>query len=564
MSIVFSVPGSGSAIVRFADATGASIQAGGALRSRILDAGFSGDNRGWFWLSSCFIVGDEVLFEAMRHHVDLAPMVSLVQRLRELSSSRQTRALAVGSGDGLAPSDDIDSRLYPYQRRGVAWLEAAGRRGVLGDDMGLGKTPQSLVLMSRAAASGCRRFLVVCPSSVVRNWEKEGAVWAPSIRFIRVPSAAKGRSYLDKLSELKSIKIKGPDKKYSVVTPSDVVAIVVTWGLLESVADNACRWSPDMFIADEAHNAKSSSSLRGSSFIRVAHASVGVVAATGTPLRNRHAEAWSFLHAVDPISWPSESGFRLEFCTPKTIKTQNGEHTVFSGSRNKDRLNLLTRPFILRREKSKVLLDLPPKTHQILEVDVDSSISSDYKDWLSSLDADPTPPSSLARIGPMRLAVGMAKIDAAMEVIASVVSCGDPIVVFVYHVEVRKALSERLLRSGLRFSSIVGDTPQAERQSIVESFQAGGLDVVIGSEACKEGITLTRSRDCLFVEYWWTPGDMSQASDRVHRISQTRGVTIRILHAVGTFDDFVRVSLRRKRSVLDSFNDRSFLRLIHV
>jgi len=391
------------------------------------------------------------------------------------------------------------------------------------------------------------------------NWVKEGVVWCGSVRFVRVSTASKGRDYLTKLSSGSRVRLKGSDGKICVINPGDKVAFVVTWGLLDSIANELCAWFPDLFVADEAHNAKDSSSLRGCAFIRVAHASSGVVAATGTPLRNRHAEAWALLHAVDPISWPSEPSFQVEFCVPKKIKTGYGEITMYSGSRNEHLLNKLTRSFVLRREKRDVLPDLPPKRYQILDVLVDSSIYTLYKSWLSCLREDPPNPDALTMIGQLRLAVGMAKIDAAVEVICEVVRGGNPIVVFIYHVEVRKELSRRLCKEGLRVAEIVGETKAGSRQPIVDRFQSGDLDVLIGSEACKEGITLTRAMDCLFVEYWWTPGDMSQGADRIYRIGQTRGVMIRILHAPSTFDDFVRSALKRKRSVIDCFNDRTIL-----
>ena len=440
--------------------------------------------------------------------------------------------------------------LYPYQIAGVQWLEAAKGRGILGDEMGLGKTPQALVYLSRSDAS---RALIVAPRSVLWNWKREAETWAPEWEFAVADSSAKVRRAINSFPARRS---------------SAPQALVVTWGLLHRSLEDLIGAGFDTVVADEAHMAKNPSAKRTIALMDLAFSSKRLLLLTGTPVRNRPRELWPLLHMVDPCKWPAFIPYGETYCGARNLRVRNRIVRTYDGAtkRKMEELNALTRPFMLRREKDDVLTQLPPKRTERISLPTPRPLLKSYKDAVEQLRLEIVhgmTPMALGLLASLRSECGLAKVDAAVEWLLNLHQSGEPCVVFIFHKAVRQAVEEALTKAGISHASIVGDTPSLQRQSITESFQRGELDVVIGSEACKEGITLTRASHVLFVEYWWTPGDLAQAEARVHRISQERPVLISYLHLEGTdaersLDDHVFRLLECKEEVISKINDRGF------
>jgi len=413
----------------------------------------------------------------------LAPL--LVLAADQAENSKRVRGSLV---DRMMPVPVEDDLLMPFQREGVGWLLATGGVGLIGDDMGLGKTAQGLGWMRHA---GIRRAIVVCPASVVLNWCREAARFYPDAK----PSPILSSKDMERFQASE-----GP------------WIVVVTWDGLRRMWRELLALSPEAVVADEAHYAKSPEAMRTRALLWVGSALKHRVLLSGTPMKNRPRELFPLLHLLDPVQFRAFLPYGERYCGPKTQRFGHRHVRTYDGSTHAEELNLRLRPYMIRRVKSEVLSQLPPKSVQRLPLPVDT--------WLESLR-----------------------------------EAGEPAVLFCHHRSVVQALSEACRGRGWRYVTIAGDTPITARQDAVAAFQAGEADVLLATEAAKEGITLTRSAYLAFVEYFWVPGDMAQASDRVWRISQQREVFVTILHLEGSLDDHVAKVIDRKTKVIDTVQD---------
>jgi SNF2 family DNA or RNA helicase len=230
---------------------------------------------------------------------------------------------------------------------------------------------------------------------------------------------------------------------------------------------------------------------------------------------------------------------------------------TYDGATNPEELNMLLRPHMIRRMKSEVLTQLPPKQVQRLPLPVDGGIQRRMKAAMQVLRTEQHEGGNrgLGMVTQLRQEVGLAKVDAALEWLESLRVAEEPAVLFCHHLAVLDALTTACRGKGWRHAMIAGDTPLKARQQAVADFQSGEVDVLLATEAAREGITLTRAAYLAFVEYFWVPGDMQQAADRVWRISQEREVFITVLHLEGSLDDHVAKVIERKTKVIDTVQD---------
>jgi len=445
-----------------------------------------------------------------------------------------------------APEDPCYEGLYDFQNAGVSWLTKAGFRGILGDDMGLGKTVQALVVSSKVP--DMRRLLIVGTSSTLRNWGREAAKWVPGISVRTCVSSAKTPKLVEQ----------------TLADPGQA-ALVLTWGLLASVQDDLARVSWDVVVADEAHYLKDPNSQRARALLPLLLRSPSRILMTGTDMPNRTRELFPLLHAVDPVAWPSFIPFGEAYCGPRDTKVFGGGTVrTYDGSTRRQDLARQIRPYRVRRLKKDVLEALPEKILQTLPLDAPPALAKAYADWrlrVKMTSGQPSP-ELLTELLRLRLQTGLAKVEPAAEWISNAVSPSDPVVAFVALRQVHAELKAKLEAEGHRVASIVGETPVHRRQAIVDAFQGGQIDVLLGSTAMKEGVTLTRSCTSLFVERWWTPGDESQAEDRTYRIGQDRGVLVARMHLTGSTDDHVVSLMDRKESAIDALSGQGFVDLL--
>jgi SWI/SNF-related matrix-associated actin-dependent regulator 1 of chromatin subfamily A len=428
--------------------------------------------------------------------------------------------------------------LYPHQADGVAFL-VSKRRAVLGDDMGLGKTRQAIAAMEMAAPGGA--VLVVCPASLKLNWRREILLVDPAAR----------------------IEVIGVDRE----PVPDARWVIVNYDLLARHADrlHAAAWAG--VILDEAHFIKNASQrtshvlkLLGVQDERKA-APIGpefVVLLTGTPMTNRPKDLFNLLRCVGHPAARSFLGFARRYCAAY----RNDWGWVTTGASNIDELNLLMKEVMLRRKKDEVL-DLPPKIRSWVPVDLSDEAAAlnaveSFLTWYGATDpARPNDTQFLARLTKVRVALHKAKHKAVAERIRDVVAGGEKVVVFTSFAE---GVARHARTLGESCVSITGSDTAEQRMAAVDRFQS---DPAVRVAVCNliaggVGLTLTAATHVIHLSRWWNPAVEEQCNDRVHRIGQTRPVTVHVPMAIhpqyreDSFDCLLQSLMGRKRRLASS------------
>jgi SNF2 family DNA or RNA helicase len=414
---------------------------------------------------------------------------------------------------------------------------------VLADDMGLGKTVQTIALLCARAAEG--PALVIAPTSVCGNWQAELARFAPALAPAVLAERDTRAAMIDD------------------VGPGDV--LIVSYALLVREGERLAGRRFATVVLDEAQAIKNPASKRA----RAARAlDAGFkVALTGTPLENRLAELWSIFAAVFPPLFGPWEQFRATYAAP--IERDRDPAA-------RDALARLLRPFVLRRRKVEVARELPPRTEVAVSIARSDEEVALYEgvrlaaiakldQRLPELGAEQQRIQILAELTRLRLAachprlhdptstVPSSKLARLLELIDELRAEGHRALVFsqfVAHLAlVRAALDE----AGVSYQYLDGGTPAADRAARVAAFQRGEGDVfLISLKAGGVGLNLTGADYVIHLDPWWNPAVEDQASDRAHRIGQTRPVTIYRLIAAGTIEDKILALHGAKRDLAAS------------
>ncbi|MCP5033129.1 MAG: DEAD/DEAH box helicase [Actinomycetia bacterium] len=468
------------------------------------------------------------------------PLADLGQRLAEFDFDR----------DQPEP-EGFKAQLRPYQRRGLAWLAemaTLGLGGILADDMGLGKTIQLLALHLHihthpvAAGEQAKPTLVVCPTTLIANWERETVRFAPDVAVRRYH---------------------GRDRTLDDIAPDEIV--ITTYGVVRRDADELAAIDWGIVAADEAQAIKNPLSRSARSMRRL---EAGVrFALTGTPVENQLSELWAICDWTTPGILGNLDQFQREVAIPIE---RHGDADVASW------LSTLIRPFVLRRRKTDagIAPDLPPKTETDRIVPLSAEQATLYKAVVDeSLDRIHEaegihrrglvlklltelkqicnhPAHYLKQPGPL---VGRsAKLDALGELLDIVVDEGAATLVFTQYVEMGRLLANHLDARGLRVLFLHGSLGLTQRQAMVDEFQAGQADVFILSlKAGGTGLNLTEATHVVHYDRWWNPAVEDQASDRAWRIGQDKPVQIHRLICEGTIEDRIATLLNTKRDLAD-------------
>ncbi|RRO19191.1 DEAD/DEAH box helicase [Saccharopolyspora rhizosphaerae] len=449
------------------------------------------------------------------------------------------------------PPADFRAELRPYQRRGLAWLAFLSRLGLggcLADDMGLGKTVQLLALeaLTREQES-LPPTLLVCPMSVVGNWQREAERFAPGLR-VHVHHGG-GR-------------LSGEDLR-DEVERFDLVLTTYPLAMRDSEALREIRW--ERVVLDEAQNIKNSAS-RQAKAVRGLSARQRL-ALTGTPVENRLAELWSIMDFANPGILGSLSTFRARYAVPVE---RDGDTDAAA------RLRRVTGPFVLRRVKTDpaVISDLPDKFEVKQLCNLTAEQATLYQAVVDDMLARIAESEGVERRGlvlatmsklkqvcnhpAQLLGDGSAlpgrsgKLARLEELLESVLAEGDKALVFTQFAEFGGHLVPHL---SARFDTEVpflhGGTPKKARDAMVERFQdpEGPQVLLLSLKAGGTGLTLTAANHVIHLDRWWNPAVEDQATDRAFRIGQRRDVQVRKLTCIGTLEEKIDRMIEDKKAL---------------
>jgi len=426
--------------------------------------------------------------------------------------------------------------LYPFQYVGVAFAEMAEGRCLIGDHMGLGKSIQAIAYMALHPEQS--PFVIVCPANVKYNWRNELDKWLPDRSVEIVKTGAQ-----------------------NIEAQSDIV--IINYDLMGKQLERLCHLNPGGLIIDESHYLKNSDAKRTEATLTLATLCSTVLCLSGTAISSRPKEFYNTLNLLKPEQFPSFWTFAQRYCDAY----HNGFGWDFSGASHTKELNERTRDFCLRRLKSEVLTDLPPKIRTFMPVELSKAQRTDYDqaadDWgyqyENYINFGGMPQGFvLNMLTDLRHQCGMLKVQPASTWIQEYnQSTEKPLVVFCHHRDVLYNLRQSLTEAGLHCGVISGDVSAEERDRVITAFQAGHVPVLIcNTVAAKEGITLTAADTVLFLEREWVPSWEEQAEDRIYRIGQeSDNVHAIYFSCMGTVDEHFDRVVESKRHVVKAVLD---------
>ncbi len=470
--------------------------------------------------------------------------------LGDLLSGQTERSLTP-----VTPPPSFHGELRPYQERGLAWLSFLSRLslgGVLADSMGLGKTVQLLALLSHERESGAATgpTLLVCPMSLVGNWQREAERFTPDL-VVHVHHGS------DRLS--------GAELR-AALSAADLV--LTTYAIAARDRDELAAVGWQRVVCDEAQNIKNAGT-RQARAVRSLPAATRV-ALTGTPVENRLGELWSIMEFTSPgLLGPAEK-FRTGFAVP--VERHGDEDAA-------DRLKRLTGPFILRRVKTdrSIISDLPDKVemkvwcnltpeqaslYQATVADMLARIESAEQDierrglvlaTMAKLKQVCNHPAHLLGDG-SRLPGRSGKLARLEEICDEIVAAGDKALCFTQYAEFGRVLQPYLTaRLGCPVLYLHGGTAKKARDAMVASFQSLTEPAVflLSLKAGGTGLNLTGANHVIHFDRWWNPAVEDQATDRAFRIGQRKDVQVRKFVCVGTLEERIDSMIEEKKALAE-------------
>ncbi|MFD8395621.1 DEAD/DEAH box helicase [Streptomyces sp. NPDC059680] len=450
---------------------------------------------------------------------------------------------------GLRPADPpagLAATLRDYQLRGLAWLDlmtSLGLGGCLADDMGLGKTVTLIALHLKRART--EPTLVVCPASLLGNWQREITRFAPGVPVRR---------------------FHGPDRALDGL---DGGFVLTTYGTMRSAAAQLADRAWGMVVADEAQHVKNPYSATAKALRTIP--APARVALTGTPVENNLSELWALLDWTTPGLLGPLKSFRARHARA----VENGEDQEAT-----DRLARLVRPFLLRRKKSDpgIVPELPPKTETDHPVPLTREQAALYEAVVRESMLAIEIAEGIARRGLVlkllgalkqicdhpalylkeethadRLVARSGKLALLDELLDTLLAEDGSALVFTQYVGMARLIAAHLSARAIPVDLLHGGTPVPERERMVDRFQSGETPILVLSlKAAGTGLNLTRAGHVIHFDRWWNPAVEEQATDRAYRIGQTQPVQVHRLVTEGTVEDRIAEMLAAKRALADA------------
>jgi SNF2 family DNA or RNA helicase len=456
--------------------------------------------------------------------------------------------------DELSPPESLSGTLRPYQVKGYSWLAFLRQWGLgacLADDMGLGKTIQTLALIQRDwETNGKRPVLLVCPTSVVNNWQKEAARFTPELPVLvhHGVGRKKGETFKEEA------------QRHAIV--------ICSYGLLQRDVKllQEVNWSG--VALDEAQNIKNPETrqARAARSLRAEYR----ISLTGTPVENNVGDLWSIMEFLNPGFLGTQTEFKRNFFVP--IQTRRDPDAA-------QRLQRITRPFILRRLKTdkSIISDLPEKLEMKLFCTLTREQASLYAAVLQETEETLEEAEGIQRRG---LILGTlsklkqvcnhpaqflgdnssirdrsGKLARLEEMLEEVMEVGDRALVFSQFAEMGDILRRHLQETfGCEVLFLHGGVPRRQRDRMVERFENGadGPPIfMLSLKAGGTGLNLTRANHVFHFDRWWNPAVENQATDRAFRIGQTRNVQVHKFICAGTLEEKIDELIEGKKEVAE-------------
>lgn len=468
-----------------------------------------------------------------------------------LAALRDRLTNGLGTPTTVAQPPGLDAILRDYQLRGLAWLDqmtSLGLGGCLADDMGLGKTITVIALHLRRARRA--PTLVVCPASLLGNWQREITRFAPGVPVRRFHGTART---LEAAGESAGESAGG--------------FVLTTYGTMRTSAPELAAHTWGMVVADEAQHVKNPYSSTAKALRTIP--APARIALTGTPVENNLSELWALLDWTTPGLLGPLKSFRARHAR----LVESGEDDEAS-----ERLARLVRPFLLRRKKSDpgIVPELPPKTETDHPVSLTREQASLYEasvresmaaievsegiarrglvmKLLSSLKQICNHPAQYLKEDTRRLTGRSGKLELLDELLDTILSEGGSVLIFTQYVTMARLLADHLTARAVPSQLLHGGTPVAQREEMVDRFQSAEVPVFLLSlKAAGTGLNLTRAAHVIHYDRWWNPAVEDQATDRAYRIGQTQPVQVHRLIAEGTVEDRIAELIASKRALADA------------
>jgi SNF2 family DNA or RNA helicase len=460
----------------------------------------------------------------------------------------------------LPPPDGLVAQLRPYQEYGYSWLTFLRRWGMgacLADDMGLGKTIQTIALLLRekeSAGNLSAPALLIAPTSVVTNWEREIGRFAPGLQAYvhRGADRLKGRAFREAIKD------------------QDVVLTSYPVARLDAESLQSIQWSA--LILDEAQNIKNPETKQ-TQVIRKIEADFRI-ALTGTPVENRLSELWSIMHFLNPGYLGARKAFRENFALP--IERYQDKAAL-------EQLKALTTPFILRRVKTdpRVISDLPEKVETKVYVTLTEEQATLYEavvqDVMQEIESEEGvkrrglvlsmlmqlkqicnhPVQYLHQTGKNAADVSLdnrsGKLERLGELLEEILADGDRVLIFSQFAEMGAMLAEYLPRAfHVPTQFLHGGTSAKARDQMVKRFQEDDNAppvFILSLKAGGTGLNLTRANHVFHFDRWWNPAVEDQATDRAFRIGQKRNVQVHKFVTTGTLEEMIDDMIESKKGL---------------
>lgn len=439
----------------------------------------------------------------------------------------------------------LNAELRPYQADGMRWLSALrdnGFGGLLADEMGLGKTLQVIAMLGNW--KNRKRALIVCPASLVYNWNSEVEKFLPSLPHVMIQGLAAQRRKLIKNSREDDV----------MITSYDLLKKDIEY--YEDL-DFSCE------VVDEAQYIKNSTTLASKAVKSIN--SEFRIALTGTPIQNRLSELWSIFDYLMPGFFHGYETFRERYELP--IVRDKDEFI-------EKELNQMITPFVLRRLKKDVLKDLPEKLEEVYYAPLQGQQKELYQAEVQKIklllekqtdqefkENKLIILSELTKLRQLCCDPGLlyekyrgnsAKSDMTIDLIKNAIEAGHKILLFSQFTSMLAELTRLLAKEGIKYYLLEGSTPKNKRAQMVESFQTDDVPVFcISLKAGGTGLNLTAADIVIHYDPWWNTAAENQASDRAHRIGQTNIVTVYKLIIKDTIEERIIEMQKEKADLAD-------------